>query len=153
MKKGKAKPKAPPVRLPSQIKHAHQSHFLHYINTTKPEVAEELKKLTPKCKELFGEFPVPLDVETDFKNVGVWFFEPRDEGLRRRWWQIGKIFRECIWKETRDAYGRFYWFPVLKENDEELKKIINFENDFEKNTFLFSLSVALSCSISTFEIN
>ena len=94
MKKGKAKTNAPPVRLPSQIKHAHQSYFLHYINTIKVEVADELNKLTAKCKKLFGKYPIPLDAETDFKNDGLWLFEPRDEDLKRSWLQIGEIFRQ-----------------------------------------------------------
>src|SRR4051812_14360828 len=122
----------PPVRLPSQIKHAHQSQFLFYINELTEEVSVELKKLTSKCENLFGEFPVPPNTITDFKNFGVWVFEPRDESQRRLWWHIGKVFRECIWKESRDTVGSFNWFPILRENDNQLKQIFDYEEEIKK---------------------
>jgi hypothetical protein len=137
MKTKKPKRNTSPVRLPSQIKHLHQSYFVYYINDIAVIVADELKKLTPKCEELFGKFPIPFNTGTDLKNFGVWVFEPRDESLWKLWLKIGTVFRECIWKDSRETFDRSHWFQILSENDHQLKEILGREDNIKKRCFQY----------------
>jgi hypothetical protein len=115
-----------PFRLQSKIKHYHQSYFLHYINKDAPEVSEELKKLTPKCVELFGEFPVTIHTQNDYQKLGIWFSIPKDQ--RNLWMHISTVLRECIWKESRDQNPRLYWLNFLRKNDNDLNEILKLES-------------------------
>lgn len=104
---------------------------MHYINELTPELAAELKELTPKCEELFGKFPVSIDRE----SFGFWFYEPDDdEEQRQLWWKIGNTFRDCIWKESRER-SLVGWLDYLRENDDELKQIHQIEENIDKEIF------------------
>lgn len=133
MTKKKSDHSGSPVRLKSKIKHYHQSYFLHYINEEVPEISEKLKKLTPICVELFGEFPVTIHTQNDYLKLGVWFRVHEDQ--RQLLWNINTVLRECIWKESRDRYGSFYWLHFLRKNDKDLNQILEVEENIQKETF------------------
>jgi hypothetical protein len=60
-----------PFRLKEDVKHLHQSYYLHYLNELAPEISEELRKLTSECEKLFGSFPVPKNMKLDVSKVSV----------------------------------------------------------------------------------
>ncbi len=124
----------PTFRLKSANEFYHKGYFLHYINDLVPEVSAELKKLTPNCEELFGEFPVSIETLPDWVNFGVWFNEPDDDiEQRQSWFKITRIFRDCIWKESREN-KTIEWLGFLRENDDELKQIHEFQEKLMDET-------------------
>jgi hypothetical protein len=52
------------------------------------------------------------------------------------WRKIENTFYDCIWEGSRDEAGRD-WFKFLRENDEALNKILEFEEDERKVAFQY----------------
>ena len=110
---------------------------MYYTNELVPELPTELKKLTSRCKKLFGKFPVSIPTVNDPKKFGVWFNRPfYDMEKDKPWRKIENTFYDCIWEGSRGEAGR-NWFKFLRENDKDLNKILEFEEDERKVAFQY----------------
>ena len=103
-----------PVKLKSEIKHFHQLSFLEFINELAPEVSKALKKLTPKCQELFGKMPVAKsDSEHGQNDIST-----------------PLIVSSFFWEDSV-KYDPFFEFNVLEKYGEKLKS--SFESSSKSN--------------------
>jgi hypothetical protein len=128
MPKKISNPNNPPVQLKGEIKFHYQGHFLHYINEFVPEVSIEIRKLTQRCEELFGNFPELINTIKDNSN----FYISSTEGSAQRnfWNDIDRVFIDCIYKESRENAGSYFWRETLIKFDEDLNKANEIENKY-----------------------